>query len=65
MEEEVTVPPGRMSPAAEDFIRSCLQKDPRSRPSTADLLQHPWMQVRRAGRSPPCLAIQGWCSAIR
>lgn len=50
MEEEVCVPPGRMSPAAEDFIRSCLQKDPCSRPSTEDLLKHPWTQVCRARR---------------
>ena len=65
MEEEVRVPPGRMSPAAEDFIRSCLQKDPCSRPSTEALLQHPWTQVRHARRCPyrpayKAMAISSW-----
>ena len=42
------MPPGRVSAAAENFIRRCLQKDPRSRPSTEELLRHPWTQVHQA-----------------
>ena len=44
----MSIPSGRVSRGAEDFIRQCLQKDPRMRPSTAQLLKHPWLEVRPA-----------------
>jgi serine/threonine protein kinase len=33
-----------VSPAARDFISSCLRFDPDRRPSAAELLTHPWLQ---------------------
>jgi serine/threonine protein kinase len=31
------------SPAARDFLAACLHRDPESRPSAKELLQHPWL----------------------
>jgi serine/threonine protein kinase len=34
----------QLSPDAKDFLASCLTWDPSRRPSTAQLLSHPWLQ---------------------
>lgn len=36
-------PPGAISPALQDLLQQCLQKDPRARPPAHRLLQHPWL----------------------
>ncbi|KXZ47796.1 hypothetical protein GPECTOR_32g408 [Gonium pectorale] len=36
--------PGSVSPAARDFVRSCLSFEPAERPTVAQLLRHPWMR---------------------
>ncbi len=41
-----------VSAAAQDFILQCLRKEPHQRPSTTDLLRHPWMEVRMHGCFP-------------
>lgn len=33
-----------VSSEAKDLIRKLLDKDPKSRPSSADILRHPWFQ---------------------
>lgn len=35
-----------MSPAARDLLRKLLSRDPSERPSAAEALAHPWVQVR-------------------
>jgi serine/threonine protein kinase len=36
----------KRSAHAVDFVRQCLQKDPKKRPSVTTLLDHPWIQSR-------------------
>ncbi|AQK73377.1 Mitogen-activated protein kinase kinase kinase YODA [Zea mays] len=36
--------PDHLSEEGKDFIRQCLQRDPSSRPTAVDLLQHPFVQ---------------------
>ena len=35
--------PQKYSPELNDFLRRCLQKDPKKRATTKELLQHPWL----------------------
>ncbi|CAI5993863.1 unnamed protein product [Closterium sp. NIES-64] len=37
--------PGSCSPEFQDFIRCCLQKEPKKRKSAAELLEHPFCQL--------------------
>ncbi|KAJ9512924.1 hypothetical protein QJQ45_029056 [Haematococcus lacustris] len=39
--------PDDLTPMLADFLRQCFQKDPRRRPTAAQLLQHPWIQQNR------------------
>lgn len=41
-------PPG-VSPACEDFLMLCFQKDPHLRSSAEDLLTHPWIKKAKPG----------------
>ncbi|ODV87300.1 hypothetical protein CANARDRAFT_194385 [[Candida] arabinofermentans NRRL YB-2248] len=41
--EPPTLPEGKYSLEAQDFVKQCLNKIPDKRPVYADLLQHPWM----------------------
>ncbi|KAH7885400.1 kinase-like domain-containing protein [Phlebopus sp. FC_14] len=41
-------PEGRFPKEAEDFVDSCLLKDPDSRKTPKDLLKHPWIDLARA-----------------
>jgi len=34
-----------ISPAAKNFVSSCLKLDPEERPSAGKLLQHPWFKI--------------------
>jgi len=34
-----------ISPAAKNFVSSCLKLDPEARPSAGKLLQHPWFKI--------------------
>jgi mitogen-activated protein kinase kinase kinase YODA len=36
--------PDHLSEEGKDFIRKCLQRDPSSRPTAVDLLQHPFVR---------------------
>ncbi|KAG1818459.1 kinase-like domain-containing protein [Suillus subaureus] len=43
-------PEGRFPQEAEDFVDSCLLKDPDARNTPKDLLKHPWIDSARASR---------------
>ena len=43
--------PAHISRAAQDFIRSALQKDPELRPTIEQLAGHPWLKSAQRGRS--------------
>jgi mitogen-activated protein kinase kinase len=42
-----SLPEGKFSPEARDFVDQCLNKVPRLRPSYSKLLAHPWLQKYR------------------
>ncbi|ANZ74177.1 BA75_01438T0 [Komagataella pastoris] len=42
--EPPTLPEGKFSPEAQDFVAQCLQKDAKLRPTYALLEKHPWLQ---------------------
>ncbi|GJM86387.1 hypothetical protein PR202_ga02241 [Eleusine coracana subsp. coracana] len=48
--------PDHLSEEGKDFIRQCLQRDPSSRPTAVDLLQHPDLHIRSNISCPvsPC-----------
>jgi serine/threonine protein kinase len=41
--DHMTLPKG-ISPGIEDLLRQCFQKDPKRRPTTSELLRHPWLR---------------------
>eukprot|EP00667_Euglena_gracilis_P001720 EG_transcript_1719 len=43
--ERPKIPHDILSEEACDFLNHCLQRDPNLRPTTAELLQHPWLQT--------------------
>lgn len=43
MQDELVVPVGLISASAEDLIRSLMNKDPRTRPSTQSAASHVWL----------------------
>jgi len=45
-------PPAHLSPEMRDFLEACLRKDPRHRPSAAELLRMPVFAGCNAGESP-------------
>lgn len=36
--------PDKISPACEDFLRMCFQKEPRKRATASELLKHRWIK---------------------
>ncbi|KAF7731975.1 hypothetical protein EC973_007080 [Apophysomyces ossiformis] len=45
VDEEAPVLPEKFSSEAKDFIASCLHKDPKKRPTYAELLDHPFLKM--------------------
>ena len=41
--------PENLSPEGQSFIRFCLQRNPADRPSAAQLLEHPFVQIPNEG----------------
>lgn len=41
---EAQIPKDGVTPSLEDFLRKCLQTNPKDRPTTKELLQHPWIR---------------------
>lgn len=42
--KELPIIPEHLSDEGKDFIRQCLQREPRSRPTAAQLLDHPFVK---------------------
>eukprot|EP00877_Chromochloris_zofingiensis_P009079 jgi/Chrzof1/4424/Cz14g12180.t1 len=56
---DVNQPPGSIAPDGLDFMQQVLTKDPKQRPSAAELLSHPWLERNEKGepwRDPDELA---------
>ncbi|KAF8651960.1 hypothetical protein AX16_004603 [Volvariella volvacea WC 439] len=53
-------PEGRFPKEAEDFVDSCLLKDPNARPTPKDLLLHPWVQQARTSN----VDVEAWASTF-
>lgn len=43
--EPPSLPEGKFSPNAHDFVSQCLHKNPNKRPTYGELLKHPWLQM--------------------
>lgn len=43
--------PDNLSPDGKDFLRLCLRRDPATRPTAAQLLEHPFVQDQPAVRN--------------
>lgn len=50
--DDVPKLPDGFSEEGVDFLRLCFDRDPRSRPSAADLLQHPWITREPTAAQP-------------
>lgn len=46
---EVNYWPDSLSPQCIDFMKQCLVKNPKDRPSAAELLKHTWVERTMAG----------------
>ncbi|TFK71279.1 Pkinase-domain-containing protein [Pluteus cervinus] len=53
-------PEGKFSREAEDFVDSCLLKDPEQRRTPQDLLKHPWIEQAKISD----VDIQAWASTF-
>ncbi|PPR05036.1 hypothetical protein CVT24_010182 [Panaeolus cyanescens] len=53
-------PEGRFPKEAEDFIDSCLLKDPDARKTPKDLLKHPWIDMARSST----VNLEDWASTF-
>jgi serine/threonine protein kinase len=42
--KELPTIPDHLSDAGKDFVRKCLQRNPRDRPSASELLEHPFVK---------------------
>ncbi|KAM3381985.1 mitogen-activated protein kinase kinase kinase YODA [Capsicum galapagoense] len=66
--KELPAIPEQLSDEAKDFVRKCLQREPRHRPTAAQLLEHPFVKnaatlekpnVSPAPLDPPCAGANG------
>lgn len=66
--KELPAIPEHLSDEGKDFVRKCLQREPRSRPTAAELLEHPFVKdaaplekpnIFPASFNPPCAAANG------
>lgn len=53
-------PEGRFPQEADDFVDSCLSKDPDMRKTPKDLLKHPWIDHSRG----PTIDLEAWASTF-
>ncbi|KNE71442.1 STE/STE7/MEK1 protein kinase [Allomyces macrogynus ATCC 38327] len=61
-EDVPPLPPGQFSKAFEDFLHVCLIKDPRKRPTPAQLFNHAFVVTARDDASTDLVA---WCTRIK
>ncbi|KAJ8536795.1 hypothetical protein K7X08_035196 [Anisodus acutangulus] len=66
--KELPAVPEQLSDEAKDFVRKCLQREPRHRPTAAQLLEHPFVKnaatlekpnISPAPSDPPCAGANG------
>ncbi|OIT03817.1 PREDICTED: mitogen-activated protein kinase kinase kinase YODA-like isoform X2 [Nicotiana attenuata] len=72
--KELPAIPEHLSDEGKDFVRKCLQREPRSRPTAAELLEHPFVKdaaplekpnIFPASFNPPCAAANGGIGSAR
>lgn len=66
--KELPTIPEELSDEGKDFVRKCLQREPRNRPTAAELLEHPFVKdaapLEKQNMFPtsfdlPCVAASG------
>ncbi|CAN4087718.1 unnamed protein product [Withania somnifera] len=66
--KELPAIPEHLSDEAKDFVRKCLQREPRHRPTAAQLLEHPFVKniatlekpnISASPSDPPCAGANG------
>jgi len=71
--KELPTIPEQLSDEAKDFVRKCLQREPRLRPTAAQLLDHPFVKnvatlekpnISPAPADPPCAGANGVKSLV-
>lgn len=71
--KELPAIPEQLSDEAKDFVRKCLQREPRHRPTAAQLLEHPFVKnaatlekpnISPAPSDPPCAGANGIKSVV-
>lgn len=72
--KELPAIPEELSDEGKDFVRKCLQREPRNRPTAAELLEHPFVKDAAPPEKPnmfptsfdlPCAAANGIKPLVR